>query len=61
MPDRRVRIYPTGTAYIPGVPAVEQLVDPDEAERLLAYSPPAFTREKPADPEPVTDKEPENG
>lgn len=47
--DRRVRIYPTGTHYIPGVPAVEQLVEPDEAERLLAWSGPAFTKTKPAD------------
>lgn len=39
-----VRLVPTGTAYIPGVPAVECEVSAEEAERLLAYRPAAFTR-----------------
>lgn len=43
MSDRIVHLVPTGTAYIPGVPAVECDVDEETAADLLAYSPPAFT------------------
>lgn len=45
--ERRVRLYPTGSHYIEGVRAVERLVPADVADRLLAFSPPAFTRERP--------------
>ena len=38
-----VTIYPTGSHYIPGVPAVEQEVSTTRAEELLAYEPAAFT------------------
>lgn len=47
VPTKRVRLYPTADATVPGVPAIEQDVTPEEAERLLAYSPPAFTTEPP--------------
>lgn len=36
-------LRPTNDAFIPGVPAVEQDVDDEEAERLLSFFPPAFT------------------
>lgn len=55
-----VRLYPTRDASIPGVPAVERDVPPDEAERLLAFVPPAFTPEPPAavaDQQPDTETE----
>lgn len=39
-------IYPTGEAYIPGVPAIEQEVSDERADELLAYSPAAFTLDK---------------
>jgi len=42
-----VRLYPTTGAYIPGEPAIERDVTSEEAERLLAYSPPAYTTEPP--------------
>lgn len=45
--DRRVRIYPTTEAHVPGVPAVQMLLEADLAERLLAYNPPAFTTQRP--------------
>lgn len=38
-----VHIVPTGNAYIPGVPAVEQDVTPERAAELLAFKPAAFT------------------
>ena len=41
MAESRVRLYPTGTAYVPGIRAVERLVEPDVAERLVASG--AFT------------------
>jgi hypothetical protein len=45
------RLYPTtNEAFINGVPAVEQEVDDEEAERLLSHFPPAFTTEPPAEP-----------
>jgi hypothetical protein len=40
--SRTVRLVPTGTAYIPGVPAVECEVDEERAAELLSYNPPAF-------------------
>lgn len=43
MADRRIRLFPTGQAYIAGIRAVERLVPPDIADRLLAFTPPAFT------------------
>jgi hypothetical protein len=49
-PAVTVRLYPTADAYIPGVPAVVTDCDPVTAEVLLAYSPPAFTTEPPAEP-----------
>ena len=36
-------IYPTGTAYIGGVEAIEQEVSAARAKELLAYRPAAFT------------------
>ena len=47
-----VRLYPTNDAFIPGVPAVEQEVDEEEAERLLSFTPPAFATEVPVAEEP---------
>lgn len=49
MPERRVRIYPTGDFYLPGVPAQEMLVDPELAEEYTSGPHPAFTRQRPAD------------
>lgn len=46
-----VRLYPTADAFISGVPAVVTDVPREEAERLLAYQPPAFT----TDPPPAVD------
>ena len=48
-----VTIYPTGTHYIPGVPATVTECDPMTAEVLLAYRPAAFTTEPPPDPAPT--------
>lgn len=46
-----VRLIPTGDAYIPGVPAVEQDVTPERASELLAYTPAVFvTTDLPAAP-----------
>lgn len=42
MKPHKVRLIPTGQAFIPGIPAVEQEVDQDTADALLAYQPPAF-------------------
>ena len=36
-------IYPTGTAYIGGVEAIDQEVSAARAKELLAYRPAAFT------------------
>lgn len=47
-----VHLYPTPDFHIEGVPAAECDVTPDEAERLLAYYPPAFTTEPPFRPDP---------
>lgn len=47
--ERRVRLHPTGDAFIPGVKAVERLVPADIADVLLAHTPAAFTREKDGD------------
>ena len=38
-----VHIFATGTAYIPGVEAIDQYVSPARAKELLAYRPAAFT------------------
>lgn len=43
-PPRMVRIVPVPGAFIQGVPAVEQEVDPERAKELLAYTPPAFKK-----------------
>lgn len=43
----KVKLYPVPGAYIPGVPAQECEVSAKEAERLLAYTPPAFTTKAP--------------
>ena len=48
--DTAVRIYPLPGAYIPGTPHIEQEVSPEEAKRLLAYQPPAYTQEAPQPP-----------
>lgn len=45
----RVRLYPSGDGYIPGVRTVERLVPADVADRLLAYSPSGFTTRRPDD------------
>ena len=45
-----VHLYPTepvGEFTVPNVPAVEMDVTPQEAKRLLAFQPPAFTLEPP--------------
>lgn len=42
-PDGLVTIYPLRGAYIEGVRHVEQSVDAQRAEELLAWSPPAFS------------------
>ena len=46
-----VRLLPVPGAYINGEPAAEREVTPEEAERLLAYFPPAYM---PAPPQPPT-------
>jgi hypothetical protein len=56
-----VRIYPTGTHHVPGVPAVEQEVTPDRAAELLAYRPPAFTTSPPGKPAPEPEGPPNGG
>jgi hypothetical protein len=45
--SRRVHLWPTGDAWIEGVPPVEFSVAPEVADRLTAYQPPAFQRSKP--------------
>lgn len=45
-----VHLYPTHDAYIPGEPAIERDVTPEEADRLLAYQPPAYTTTPPGAP-----------
>ena len=52
VPRGKMRVIPVPGRYIPGVPDIPQDLDPEEAARLLAYSPPAFTAEEPV-PEPV--------
>lgn len=46
-----VRLYPTGLAHIDNVPSLVQDVTLERAAELLAYFPPAFTKEP---PEPAT-------
>lgn len=43
----RVHLYPTGTAYLQGVAAVERIVPADMADVLVDSG--AFTRSRPAD------------
>lgn len=43
-------IYPSGTNFIPGVPAVPTECTPERAAELLAYRPPAFTTTPPGPP-----------
>lgn len=38
----KVTLVPVAGAFIPGVPAVEQIVSATRAKELLAYHPPAF-------------------
>lgn len=49
-PPKLVTVYPTGRAYIPGVPTVPQDVTPKRAAELLAYRPAAFTTDPPKPP-----------
>ena len=57
---RTVRLSPVPGAYISGEPAAEREVTPEEAERLLAYFPPAYEiaaepeAEEPLPPQPPT-------
>jgi hypothetical protein len=53
---KTVRLYPVPGAYIAGVPAVVTDASAEEAQRLLAYTPPAFT----TDPPEVASGEPED-
>ena len=55
-----MRLVPVPGAYIIGEPAVEREVTPQEAERLLAFKPPAY-REAPrqeAEGSPAVDEPP---
>ncbi len=45
-----VTIFPLPDFYVPGVSHVEQEVSPERAAELLAYQPPAFTTDPPAEP-----------
>lgn len=46
-----IHLVPTGSHYIPGVPAVEMDVTAERAAELLAYRPAAFTSDtEPAAP-----------
>lgn len=55
---KTVRLYPVPGAYIPGVPTAVIDVSAEEAERLLAYQPPAFTTDPP--PEVPAAEQPES-
>ena len=60
--DEAVRLYPVPGAYINGEPAVEREVSKKEAERLLSYHPPAYTKTPPPQPvaaEADVDEEPQ--
>lgn len=48
--EKVVRLYPVPGAYIIGEPAAEREVSPAEAERLLAFKPPAYTKTPPKPP-----------
>ena len=45
-----VRLVPVPGAYIPDEPAEEREVSLEEAERLLAFQPPAFMVAPPSEP-----------
>lgn len=53
---KRVTVHPVEGRWLPGVPAAEADVDPEEAARLVESG--AFTTEPPA-PEPPADPQPE--
>ena len=53
------RLFPTSDGFVPGVEAVEQDVSEEEAERLLSFYPPAFTREAPQAAEPPAETAPQ--
>jgi len=54
-----VRLFPVPGAYIHGEPAVEREVSPEEAARLLAFTPPAFTTTPPSQPVAKADEDKE--
>lgn len=43
----RVRVYPTGNAYLPGVAPVERIVPAEMADVLTGGTRPAFTTQRP--------------
>lgn len=51
----KVTLVPTGTAFIPGVPAIEQTVSAKRAAELLAWSPPAFKVKRGSKAEPINE------
>lgn len=51
-----VRLSPVPGAYIPGEPAVEREVSPAEAERLLAFEPPAYVLAEDPPPAPAAEE-----
>lgn len=53
-----VTLYPIDGVFINGVPHEQHTVDPERAAELLAYFPPAFTTEAPAEAPPTTTTEP---
>lgn len=55
---KSVHLYPDPWHFIPGEPATERDVTPGEAERLLAYTPPAYHRTPARGPDPAPDDEP---
>ena len=58
MSERRVHLWPTQDATVPGVPPVEYTVTAAVADVLTAYQPPAFLRSKPEwDTTPAEDRE----
>ncbi len=50
MAPKLVHLYPLPDAFIPDVLAQECEVTEEEAARLLAYSPPAFSTNRPPGP-----------
>ncbi len=49
--SKLVKLYALPDASIPGVPSEDIEVEPEEAEHLLEYQPPAFSKTKPKHPE----------